>query len=255
MKLIHIHGYKCAGSTVEQILNRECPNLLKVESSESGKRLFYEDIPSNLLNTDAISSHLLSPLKGVEALQISLIRNPLDRIVSAWKFETKVVQGSKKDNITLRGYIENYKKSLVSNYQSKLLSFQEKSDHFSSGWSVSFDLDYLFSENFFIGTVDRFDESMVLIENRLKKRGVEIDMSYPSKQNTTSHIKNKINVNNLERFIYPAADSDIWLLKYTNKKIDQEINSINNFEILMENFRLRCKTSSFVESHSDVIYI
>ena len=102
---------------------------------------------------------------------------------------------------------------------------------------------------------DRFDESMVLIENRLKKRGVEIDMSYPSKQNTTSHIKNKINVNNLERFIYPAADSDIWLLKYTNKKIDQEINSINNFEILMENFRLRCKTSSFVESHSDVIYI
>jgi hypothetical protein len=36
MKLIHIHGFKCAGSTVEQILNRECPNLLKVESSESG---------------------------------------------------------------------------------------------------------------------------------------------------------------------------------------------------------------------------
>jgi hypothetical protein len=255
MKLIHIHGFKCAGSTLELILNREYPNLLKVESSKSGKRLFFDDIPSKLLDTDAISSHLLSPTKGIEALQVSLLRNPLERIVSAWKFETKGKKKLKESSLSLREYVENYKKSILSNYQSKLLSFQKKSDHFSCGWEIAFDLEYLFSQNFFIGTVERFDESMVLIEQRLKKKGIQIDMSYPSRQNTTQSIKSKYNQANLERFLYPASDVDTWLLNLTNRKIDQEINSIHNFEILLNDYKLRCKTSIFVKHYSEVNYI
>ena len=101
MKLIHIHGFKCAGSTLEQILNREFPNLLKVESSEPGKRLFFEDIPSKILNTDAISSHLLSPSKHKDAIHVTLLRNPLDRLISAWKFETKIVKDKGATNLLL----------------------------------------------------------------------------------------------------------------------------------------------------------
>ena len=253
MKLIHIHGFKCAGSTIEQILNREFPNLLKVESSKSGKRLFFEDIPIKLLNTDAISSHLLSPSKDKEAIQISLLRNPLDRLISAWKFETKLVKSC--DDINLKDYIGNYKNSIVSNYQSKLLSFQDNNNHFASGWNINLDFDYLFSDNFFIGTVERFDESMVLIEQRLKRRAINIDMSYPSKTNTTTHLKKKIIKNNFERFAYPATDVDIWLLDLVNKKIDQEINSLPNFNKLLEDYRLRCKSSFFVKDYSEVNYI
>jgi len=255
MKLIHIHGFKCAGSTLEQILNREFPNLLKVESSEPGKRLFFEDIPSKILNTDAISSHLLSPSKHKDAIHVTLLRNPLDRLISAWKFETKIVKDTRDNTITLKEYIGNFKKSILSNYQSKLLSFQNKNNHFASGWNINLDLDYLFSDNFFIGTVERFDESMVLIEQRLKRRAVNVDMSYPSRRNTTTHLKKTIIKNNFERFAYPATDVDIWLLDLANKKIDQEISSYSNFDILLEDYRLRCKSSFFVKDYSEVNYI
>ena len=80
-------------------------------------------------------------------------------------------------------------------------------------------------------------------------------MSYPSRQNTTQSIKSKYNQANLERFLYPASDVDTWLLNLTNRKIDQEINSIHNFEILLNDYKLRCKTSIFVKHYSEVNYI
>ena len=139
MELIHIHGFKCAGTTIEKILNREYEDLLLVESSDGGQRLFYNDIPKEILNVKAISSHLLAPSRGRKALQICLIRDPIERLVSAWRFQSSVVKDI-DDN--LRQYILKYKNSILSNYQSKLLSFQKKSESFSSGWDIDLDFDF-----------------------------------------------------------------------------------------------------------------
>ena len=44
------------------------------------------------INLKAISSHLLAPSQGREALQICLIRDPIERLVSAWRFQSNVVK-------------------------------------------------------------------------------------------------------------------------------------------------------------------
>ena len=62
MKIIHIHGYKCAGTTLENILERNFSDLLLIESKHGGTRLFFDQIPKKMLQDySAISSHLLAP--------------------------------------------------------------------------------------------------------------------------------------------------------------------------------------------------
>ena len=252
MDLIHIHGYKCAGTTIEKVLLREYPDLLRIESENSGQRLFFDDIPSKFLKVKAISSHLLSPQKNNSALQISLIRDPYERLISAWKFQNEVVA---KDKSSFREFVLKYKSSILSNYQCKLLSTQEKSKNFSSGWEINIDLEFLFGPNFFLGCVERFDESMTLIEIMLKERGVVIDLSYPNIANSTKHIYGKRKIPDLKRFAYSSIDADNWLWKYTNKKMDSKIESITNFKKYLENFKERCNKSVYANANIKILEI
>ena len=251
VKIIHIHGFKCAGTTFEKTLLREFDDLLLIESKDSGRRLLFEEIPRNLLHLSSISSHLLSPFYESDALQIALIRDPYKRLVSAWKFTRKVENTNEK----LKDFIGNYKNSMISNYQSKLLSVQTKSDLFNRGWNINLDLDFLFSKDFFVGLVERYDESMVIIEHRMKQRDVIVDLSYPQKANTTSNILPKKKIPDLRRFAYPSIDCDQWIWDLTNSKIDEEIKGIKSFDKKLQNFHERCKESKFIKKERSPIKI
>ena len=252
MDIIHIHGFKCAGTTLEKILFREYPDLLRVENSHGGKRLFYEDISPELLSVGAISSHLLAPQKESSSLQISLIRDPYKRLVSAWKFQKNIV---KDIDETFREHIDKYKNSVISNYQCKLLSLQNKGAHFNSGWNFNLDLDFIFGDSFFLGVVERFDESMVLLEHRLDKRGIQIDLSYPSIQNSTKDVKQKKELNDFSKFAYPSTDADTWLWKMANDKMDYQIRKIPSFNDKLKNYKERCENSIFPKKNLNVVKI
>ncbi len=252
MELIHIHGFKCAGTTLEQTLNREYEKLLLIESKDSGSRLFFQDIPKNLLSAQSISSHLLSPSKGSDALQISLIRDPYKRLISAWKFQKNV---TKDTRLNFRDFLNDYNNSVISNYQSKLLSVQSKSNNYSNGWEINLDLEFLFGDSFFAGIVERYDESMVLIEERLKARGIKKDFSYPQKANTTKNIFPNMKIPNLRKFSFPSTDCDYWLWNLVNKKMDDEIKRIESFEEKLQDFNERCKNSKFLEKKGKVTLI
>ena len=129
MKFIHIHGYKCAGTTFEKILQREFPDLLRIESKNSGQRLFYEQIPDKLKTQSALTSHLLAPSDKVDCFQVSFIRDPYKRLVSAWRFQNKIAGNIE---CSLKEFINKYRASIISNYQTKLLSVQHKNNNFSS---------------------------------------------------------------------------------------------------------------------------
>ena len=90
--MIHIDGFKFVGKTLEQTLNREYEIVLLIESKDSGSRLFFQNIPKNLLSALSISSHLLSPVNGSDAMQLSLIRDPYKRLISACKFQKNVTK-------------------------------------------------------------------------------------------------------------------------------------------------------------------
>lgn len=250
MKIIHIHGYKCAGTTLENILERNFSDLLLIESKHGGARLFFDQIPKKMLQDySAISSHLLAP-SDTNIFQFSLIRHPYDRLVSAWIYQriTKEVDSS------FREYIKNYNSSKISNYQAKLLSKQNQTNSPQSGWEINLDFDFLFGDSFFLGVVDKFDESMVLLEEKMKKRGFELDLSYPSKANITSKVK-KQNIPDLSNFAYPSIDTDLWLYKKANHMLDIEIENTQDFDKKLSCFKERCKKSSFSDKKQSKQFI
>ena len=96
---------------------------------------------------------------------------------------------------------------------------------------------------------------MVIIEERLKDRNININLSYPNKTNTTSNYKKDHNIKNIDKFSYPAIDMDLWLIKKVNNMMDIEIDKISNFDEKLSNYHERCKQSTYVAKKSNVIYI
>lgn len=258
LDIIHIHGFKCAGTTFQNILAREYKKkLLLIESKESGKRLFARSlIESGEIRTyhKSISSHLLalsSDLLPLSKINISFIRDPYKRIKSAWRFQF-YKQKSTSDNF--KNFLNRYKNSVLSNYQSKLLSVQKESTEFYSGWEFNVDLDIIFGDNFFLGVVEHFDESMVLLEDILKKQNINIDLSYPKVLNTTKDVKRK-NEADFIKFGYSSLDSDMWLHSKAIENLNSKIRKTENFEEKLQDYKKRCSQSKFIKGYNSVKYI
>ena len=127
--LLHVYGVKCAGSTFEWILEKNFPNkVLYVKSLIEGSRLDFQKV-SPLVKKNpyrSISSHLISrPQPNVQQarLTIILLRNPSERLMSAYEFQTST-QNLKVGNVNFQAFLPKRRYSIISNYQTRLLSPQ-----------------------------------------------------------------------------------------------------------------------------------
>ena len=206
------------------------------------------------IHHQSISSHLLAisdDLFDLSKIGVSFVRHPYKRIMSAWRFQFYKQKTTTED---FKQFLSNYKGSILSNYQSKLLSVQKKSTDFYSGWEFNINLEILFGENFFVGVVEYFDESMVVLEHILHEKSVSIDLSYPKVLNTTSELKKRKHAN-LLRYGYSAFDSDLWLHKKAIENLNRQIKNIDDFPKKLSNYKERCKSSSFIKIPQKVSYI
>ena len=95
VKIVHLHGFKCAGTTFIWILEKIYGSkLLYVEKRGGKERLFWKDLQEacNLLNYNAITSHTLEfpRIQANDYLFVEFVREPLSRIKSAYNFQIKV---------------------------------------------------------------------------------------------------------------------------------------------------------------------
>lgn len=205
--LIHLHGFKCAGTTFAAILERNYPKqVLYVESLMPNQRLKFEQVLPLLAvkQYQAISSHLLAIPNQTDFdksnftnsnndntekdytnnLVIVLLRDPKLRLISAYEFQ-KATNTLKPGDVNFRAFLNRLRNSAVANYQTRLLSNQSWS---GAGQRKGWDLDPwsidLASPNLFVGTVELFDQSMVLLENWLATKGIAFDASYRSVRNS-----------------------------------------------------------------------
>ena len=252
MQIVHIHGFKCAGTTFERILQNNYSDILFIESEVGGKRLAFNKIPKDMINKySALSSHLLAP-SDINIFQFSLIRDPYKRLVSAWTYHKEIVGDI---NSSFREFVINYNNSLISNYQSKLLSKQKFDNTFKSGWEICIDFDFLFGESFFLGVVEKFDESMVVLENKLKMRDIDIDLSYPTIENSTSEHKSTNKIKNLQRLAYPSIDTDLWLYEKAILNLNMEIEKIKDFNKKLALYKKRCKECNWIKQKKTIHHI
>lgn len=253
VRLLHMHGFKCAGSTLIWSLERATDgNLIYLESDEPNLRLPWQRAKKHLSSLKqkpiAITSHLMTlpPQDQLAIIKVALIRQPLARIISAYQFEMDTK--GKQKGLTFDAYLHRYLRSNLSNYQTRHLSPQQEEDwNDRNGWGARLELIDLDRPDLFVGIVERYDESMVTLEYILDQKNIPIDLSYPHPKNTY-HSRSKrrrherhAEIGNLSnQLVLDATELDESLYKRAEERLNQYIDSIPDFKRKLRAFQERC---------------
>jgi hypothetical protein len=242
-RLIHLHGFKCAGTTFGSILEKNFPKqVLYVESIVSNQRLNFEQVKPilEIKPYKALSSHLLAKPQQSESLVITFLRDPIDRLISAYEFQ-KTTNTLKTGDDNFRAFLNRLRNSAVSNYQTRLISEQSwEGSQQRMGWDLnpwSINLD---DPNLFIGSVELFDESLVLLERWLSDKGIEFDASYKVSSNRTVK-SNAERLLTMRELVYKdMVELDEFLFNKVKDRIEKQISSHGEyFDKLLFDFRTR----------------
>ena len=187
--IMHLHGFKCAGTTFAWILEKNFPgSVMYVESVRRGDRLPWQRVVGevDLIGVRAVSSHLVTlPPEGdgFARINVAFVRNAAARLRSAYDFQRSTgslpVEGE-----DFGSFLKRIRTTTLANYQTRHISVQDFGGwEARQGWQLRPELIRLNRDDLFVGLVERFDESLVLLERKLTGLGIEFDASYPSPQN------------------------------------------------------------------------
>lgn len=179
--IVHYHIFKNAGSSVDQLLRKNFgSNWTAFDGETPGSIISSDELAKTIESqpqTVAFSSHqIVPPLPRVDAnvYPIVFLRDPIDRIKSAYLFEWKKQLGLEEPKGTFEEFVKlkfTYKrKSSIEEFQTIRLS-NVSVDTFDSE-AVSDDEMLERACNFisglsFVGIVDDFDRSNALLESYL----------------------------------------------------------------------------------------
>jgi hypothetical protein len=170
---------------------------------------------------------------------IGLVRDPAQRLISAWRFFAK--QTSQPD-FPFSGYLQRQRR--LKNYQARLYSPQLPglADDGMLLWGQNSDR-LRIGYNFFLGTVDRYDESLVIIQYLMELRNIAFAVH--SKAENVSQIRES------ETDAVPEVPEEyIHLDKLLFRRCNQIIDSFREMIPSFEN-RLMAVQSQKVPTGSD----
>ena len=197
-EIVHHHIFKNAGTTVEWVLQRNFPGqVLHIEGDQPGARLMPERVKSvadGFSEHKAISSHTF-PLTDAQSawasVHLVVLRDPIERYYSMYRYE-RSRETPRPANIAARQKdFGEYCKWWLSNapgiwidWQTRCCTPQSKraSTPLAGAppkWvaDLSAALEAV-SNTAYAMTVDRFDEGLVVLEDRLHQSGIHFDASY-----------------------------------------------------------------------------
>ncbi len=241
LEIVHVHGFKCAGTTFSASLAANYLEDFRCIEPANPRIMGWDEVSAkaNDLEIKALSSHSLCIPKNTETATtfVHLIREPSARWNSAWRFESKVQQRSV-------GSFSDYlgSQTVNRNLQSKFL-LQDHSDWNTELFVEESEMARIFPHrpNVFLGVVERYEESMVVLEDLLKKKSLRIDLSYPAALNKSEQLMSESG--NAEEVPEEFENLDRKLLQLANIRLDLQISLTPNFQDLLSDFRARCKLS------------
>ncbi|QEY31826.1 hypothetical protein EVJ50_05790 [Synechococcus sp. RSCCF101] len=252
LTLLHLHGFKCAGSTLIWALEHSTRGtLLQVESPGPGDRLDWHLLEQHLAahpgisedgRTTAASSHLITlpPPGRLARLHVALLRRPLARILSAYRFQREVQHSTSASSFA--DYVNGLVRTSLANYQTRHLSPQEPIDwQRRRGWAARPELIDLERPDLVVGLVERYDESMVVIEHALEALGQPLDLAYPEPQNRSARPSgsNGASGDPMAQALF-VTELDLSLHERAEAQLNRRIAAIEGFPARLAAFRERC---------------
>jgi len=238
LRIVHVHGFKCAGTTFSASLAANFKNDFRCIEPTSNKSLDWNKAlrASQGLKLTAMSSHSLKlpSILSNDVQFVHLIRDPSERLISAWRFQV-VAQQNFKGNFST--YLQSEQPPnhqslplIPSNYIDVLRKRKEKD--FPQEW-------FSHRPNLFLGVVERYDESMTMLELLLRQRSIEVDLSYPVPLNQKRESSDELepDVGIPKDFV----NIDAFLFQLANLRLDYYISLFSDFPTSLDNFKARCR--------------
>lgn len=187
-KIVHHHAFKCGGSTLMWILEHNYPGrVLYVEGVRPGGRISCDRIRPHHggKGYSAVSSHELAfpgPGEQIGLIHFSLLRDPLDRLLSAYRYQKRT--NDIRADMGIEEFIEtNFQ---ADNFQARHASMPNPSTGVP-GWAPDDRIfDRIESGEILFGLVEYFDQSMLLLEAVARDHGFKFDGAYPSRINASA---------------------------------------------------------------------
>ena len=231
--LIFFHIYKSGGTTFNWLLQENFPDkviyaeppLENIVPLDKNKLLKYlKKLNTKNKKLISLSSHNFEySCYQLAKIPFTILRNPHERNWSAYNFQNDHFL----ENNSFENYLIDNENSQTKSLSLGMLNLDEK---------IITDI----LNTFYIGILERFDESMIYLESISKKFGIHLDLSYPeplNKQNKKAKILNSNKFNSLEKKYYSL---DFMIYEKANHKLDQELNKISGLEKKIFNFKARC---------------
>lgn len=246
VKIVHHHVFKCAGSTLTWILERNFPGVvLYIEGprTSSSARITCDQVLPYVADNryQAVSSHVLAipKLKGnIGDVHFSLLRDPIERVLSAYRFHKK--RKDIGDDVSFEQFVE--KNLQADNFQTRHSSMPTSSTGIAS-WQID---DRIFekieSGELIFGLVEFFDQSMLLLEAVAKERGFAFDGAYPRKLNMTTDIADSDSVisDDVRAFCARKNALDFELYEIVKKRFLPAFHALYT-DLDLQEFASRCE--------------
>ena len=262
--ILHCHIFKNAGTTLDWALERNFKKgFYDHRDDEKMRRDGINHIDEFLQknpNIVALSSHHMPfmPEHNDNFWWLVLVREPIRRVRSVYEFEVKqkpaLTPGSKMaKKLNLAEYIDwrmqDEVPSVIRNFHIRSLTNTTNPVTKINTSFLDKALQRLSLSNVLVGTVEKFDESMIIFEESLKEKFPEIDLSY-LKQNVGRKITGSPTefLDDLPAItrdtLLEKNQMDIRLHEFISEKQNNLIGNIPGVEEKLRNFKERCEALS-----------
>ncbi|MEH6515085.1 MAG: hypothetical protein V7742_00275 [Halioglobus sp.] len=263
--ILHGHIFKNAGTTFDWSLKRNFRGKFYDHRDDlemrKGRMQYLESFLAGHPAIEALSSHHLNfPIpqsNTLDFISCYILRNPISRIRSVYNFERQQKSDSlgavtaKKLSFldyTLWRMNEDIPNT-IRNFQTAYVSGTKKGKHEAINHETFSRAVDILKGNEFIGTVDRYDESMVVFESFFKARDIDIDLSHKpqnvmDKRDRSEEQKMLDVLDDLgtdANLVFSKNLYDYRLYRTANEVLSERILNIRDFDGKLADFKARCR--------------
>jgi hypothetical protein len=257
--ILHCHLFKNAGTTLDWALQRSFGSGFIDHRDDMEMRQYGIDYLDQFLGNQAtvraLSSHHMPfmPEYKKPFYWLLLLREPISRIRSVYEFEVKQPVSSLGSEMAKQMDLSEYinwrmqddVQPVIKNFYARYLCNKAIPDEVINDLDMECAIQRLSLNNVLVGTVERFDESMVFFEESLKGSFPGIDLSY-IRQNIGSY-ESGLPLSFLDEispepreFLLDNNQLDKELHAMISSELEKKIHKIHDFDNKLDSFKKRC---------------